>query len=85
MNSEPTLDIIIGQSTITRNNFSSNYETQACAFPSGGFLSIISLKGSERHDIILSNTTTTISAISFSKMEILLQLEKQVLHLVYLY
>lgn len=67
MNSEPTLDIIIGQSTITRNNFSSNYENQACAFPSGGFLSIISLKGSERHDIILSNTTTTISAISFSK------------------
>lgn len=65
MSSEPSLDIIIGQSTITRNNFSYNYETQSCAFPSGGFLSIISLKGSERNNIIVSNRS--ISAISFSR------------------
>ncbi|OHT00959.1 hypothetical protein TRFO_32165 [Tritrichomonas foetus] len=62
-----SLDIIIGQSPITRNKFSSNYKAQACAFPSGGFLSIVTLKDKARHDIILSETTTEISAISFSK------------------
>lgn len=62
-----SLDLIIGSSQITRNNFSSNFNTQSCAFPSGGFLTIISLKGGERNNIVLSDTTTVISALSFSR------------------